>query len=132
MLLYNNYLNVLIILRLIYIVNLYTISFKVYQCTLVYPTEFTINLFIYFMYTDVQFIAFFQEIKKLKEPDTEHVKEFHKKEVNEERKPEKSLLEIHQSKIAKKKKVIWFFFSYFSNYAIYLIIKSILLIYLFT
>lgn len=44
------------------------------------------------------------EIKKLKEPDTEHVKEFHKKEVNEERKPEKSLLEIHQSKIAKKKK----------------------------
>ncbi|KMQ86348.1 gpalpp motif-containing protein 1 [Lasius niger] len=44
------------------------------------------------------------EAKRLRESDTEHVKEFHKKEANEKRKSEKSLLEMHQSKIAKKKK----------------------------
>ncbi|KAL6429295.1 hypothetical protein ACFW04_008183 [Cataglyphis niger] len=44
------------------------------------------------------------EIKKLRKSDTEHVKEIYKKEVNEKRKPEKSLLEMHQNKIAKKKK----------------------------
>lgn len=45
------------------------------------------------------------EAKRFKESDTEHVKkEFYKKEMHEKRKPEKSLLEMHQSKIAKKKK----------------------------
>lgn len=44
------------------------------------------------------------KIKRLGEPDTEHVKEFHRKDINEKRKSEKSLLEMHQSKIAKKKK----------------------------
>lgn len=43
----------------------------------------------------------------------EHVKEFHKKDINEKRKSEKSLLEMHQSKIAKKKKVICFFSNIF-------------------
>lgn len=61
------------------------------------------------MCTDVQLIASLQETKRLRESDTEHVKEFHKKEASEKRKSEKSLLEMHQSKIAKKKKVICFF-----------------------
>lgn len=44
------------------------------------------------------------EAKRFRKSDVEHVKEFHKKEANEKRKSEKSLLEMHQSKIAKKKK----------------------------
>lgn len=47
----------------------------------------------------------FQEAKKLRDSEKKHVNEFHKKETDKSEKREKSLLEVHQSKIAKKKKV---------------------------
>ncbi|KAL6255198.1 hypothetical protein P5V15_013536 [Pogonomyrmex californicus] len=44
------------------------------------------------------------EARKFREPDNKHVNEFHKKEAHKSERHEKSLLEMHQSKIAKKKK----------------------------
>ncbi|KYM93978.1 PREDICTED: uncharacterized protein DDB_G0287625 [Cyphomyrmex costatus] len=44
------------------------------------------------------------EAKNFRESEKKHVNEYHKKEVDKSRKHEKSLLEMHQSKIAKKKK----------------------------
>ncbi|KAL0128347.1 hypothetical protein PUN28_003557 [Cardiocondyla obscurior] len=44
------------------------------------------------------------ETKKSKESTKKHLNEFHKKEKSKSKKIEKSLLEMHQSKIAKKKK----------------------------
>ena len=61
----------------------------------------------FYVCLDVQFTLLFQEIRKLRESDTD-VKEFHKKKAEKTRKTEKSLLEVHQSKIAKKKRVICF------------------------
>lgn len=60
------------------------------------------------MDANVTFIKYFQEIKKLNNvsEDTKHVEELYKKEMGKSKKREKSLLEIHQNKIAKKKRVI--------------------------
>lgn len=41
----------------------------------------------------------------MQESDKKHEKEFHEKEADKGNKRKKSLLEIHQSKVAKKKRV---------------------------